>query len=185
MPEITQADIAAVQRLKEHQGKCPDEATVTTMLQVAFAQHRTAAAEAARGESTRAERERIVEMCNKSSAKIHNEIDSERCTIAYEELLQERLVGICLIRDAIELGSPLPPPTPLTADAVKRIEISGIMLRRSGDHVILEAEIEGRWVELIDELHDSNFSHIVEAAGMRLAFAKLIEALGVTAEVGK
>jgi hypothetical protein len=67
MPEITQADIAAVQRLKEHQGKCPDEATVTTMLQVAFAAHRTAAAEAAKDEATRAEREKWMAACSRVS----------------------------------------------------------------------------------------------------------------------
>jgi hypothetical protein len=49
------------------------------------------------------------------------------------------------------------------------VQISGLMLRRSGDHAIVEIEIEGRWVEVIREFIDAPFSHIVEPGGMRAA----------------
>ena len=67
----------------------------------------------------------------------------------------------------------------LRKDDERTIAISGIMLRRSGDRVIVEAEIDGRWVEVIDEFHDSNFSHIVEPAGMKAKLAALIAAFGI------
>lgn len=47
------------------------------------------------------------------------------------------------------------------------IAVSGIHLYRLGKHVIVNAEIEGKWVEVIRELHDGQFSHIVEPGGMR------------------
>lgn len=88
MPDITQADIAAVQRLKEHQGKCPDEATLTTVLQVAFAAHRTAAAEAAKAEATRAERERIIRRL-RDKAAIKRVVAKHEGEIAGAELSDE------------------------------------------------------------------------------------------------
>ena len=48
----------------------------------------------------------------------------------------------------------------------KTIEVSGIMLRRSGDYAIVEAEIDGKWREVIREFIDAPFSHIVEHAGI-------------------
>lgn len=48
----------------------------------------------------------------------------------------------------------------------KTIEVSGIMLRRSGDHAIVEAEVDGKWKEVIREYIDAPFSHIVEPAGI-------------------
>lgn len=53
------------------------------------------------------------------------------------------------------------------------IEITGIMLRRSGAesdplaHAVVEVEINGKWVEVMRELIGSNFSHIVNPAGIR------------------
>lgn len=47
------------------------------------------------------------------------------------------------------------------------ISITGLMLRRQGDHAIVEVEVEGVWVEIIKEHLDGNFSHIVEPAGIR------------------
>lgn len=44
------------------------------------------------------------------------------------------------------------------------IAISGVMLRRSGDHAIVEVEIAGEWFEVIREHLESNFSHIAEPA---------------------
>lgn len=54
------------------------------------------------------------------------------------------------------------------------VEVSGIFLRRLGDYVIVEAEVEGRWVEVIREHHDGAFSHIVEPSGIR---ARLLQSL--------
>lgn len=71
----------------------------------------------------------------------------------------------------------------LRKDDERTIAVSGIMLRRSGDRVIVEAEIDGRWVEVIDELHDSSFSHIVEPAGMKAKLAALVAAFGIDAGV--
>lgn len=48
-----------------------------------------------------------------------------------------------------------------------RISVSGVMLRRVGDHAVVEVEIDGRWVEVIREALDGNFSHIVEPRGIR------------------
>lgn len=48
------------------------------------------------------------------------------------------------------------------------ITITGIMLRRSGNKVIVETEFDGHWHPVITEYIYSNFSHIVEPSGMRL-----------------
>lgn len=47
------------------------------------------------------------------------------------------------------------------------VPISGIHLVRLGDYVVVKAEIDGKWVEIIREHHDGSFSHIVEPLGMR------------------
>lgn len=52
------------------------------------------------------------------------------------------------------------------------IAITGIHLFRLQDHVIVNAEIDGKWVTVIEEYIDSPFSHIVEPAGMRRCAAK-------------
>lgn len=52
------------------------------------------------------------------------------------------------------------------------IVITGIMLRRSGSKVMVEAEFEGKWHPVITEFIDSNFSHIIEPSGMRLRVAE-------------
>lgn len=51
--------------------------------------------------------------------------------------------------------------------AQQPVPISGIHLARIGDYVIVKAEIDGEWVEVIRERHDGWFSHIVEPLGMR------------------
>lgn len=47
------------------------------------------------------------------------------------------------------------------------IAVNGIHLVRHGDYVIVKAEIDGRWVEVIREHYDGSFSHIIEPLGMR------------------
>lgn len=49
----------------------------------------------------------------------------------------------------------------------KAIPITGIHLVRLGGYVVVKAEIDGQWVEVIREWHDGSFSHIVEPLGMR------------------
>ena len=47
-----------------------------------------------------------------------------------------------------------------------------IRLRREGDWAIVEVEYEKKWIEVIRELYDSNFSHIVEPLGIEEAMLK-------------
>ena len=50
------------------------------------------------------------------------------------------------------------------------IEITGLMLRNEGQHVIVEVEIDGKWYPVIKEYSgfvESAFSHIIEPAGIR------------------
>lgn len=47
--------------------------------------------------------------------------------------------------------------------------VSGIHLFRTGEHVVVSVEIDGRWVEVIRERNDGSFSHIVEPNGVRKA----------------
>jgi hypothetical protein len=49
------------------------------------------------------------------------------------------------------------------------VSVQGVMLRRSGSDAIVEVEIEGKWVEVIREQADANYSHIVEPHGIRNA----------------
>lgn len=48
----------------------------------------------------------------------------------------------------------------------KTIPVGGIWLRRIGDRVIVAAEINGRWIDVISEHAEGSFSHIVEPSGM-------------------
>lgn len=47
------------------------------------------------------------------------------------------------------------------------VPVTGIHLVRIGDYVIVRAEMDGKWVDVIKEHHDGSFSHIVEPLGMR------------------
>lgn len=55
--------------------------------------------------------------------------------------------------------------------------ISGLMLRRTGGEnnpsakVVVELEIDGVWQEVAEELLESNFSTIIEPAGIRRIIA--------------
>ena len=65
----------------------------------------------------------------------------------------------------------------------KGIKVTGIMLRGDGRDVVVEAEIGGKWVEIIRELVTCDgavhtVSHIVEPAGMRRAARRLTEGGG-------
>ena len=48
-----------------------------------------------------------------------------------------------------------------------------IRLHREGDHAIVSVEARpGKWVEVIRELADGNFSHIVEPIGIEEVFKR-------------
>jgi hypothetical protein len=53
----------------------------------------------------------------------------------------------------------------------KPIEVTGIMLRGDGKDIVVEAEINGAWREVIREFagDTDTISHIVEPSGMRNA----------------
>lgn len=46
------------------------------------------------------------------------------------------------------------------------VPVMGIRLRKDGKHTVVDAEIGGAWIEVIRELSDNEFCHIVEPAGM-------------------
>lgn len=50
--------------------------------------------------------------------------------------------------------------------------ISGLWLRREGDHVVVLVEQSGAWVEVIREHFAGPFSHIIEPSGIRAVLAK-------------
>jgi hypothetical protein len=52
------------------------------------------------------------------------------------------------------------------------IAVTGIHLLRIGDNIIVNAEIDGKWVTVIEEYAEAPFSHIVEPAGMRARAAR-------------
>jgi hypothetical protein len=58
-------------------------------------------------------------------------------------------------------------------EIMKDTVITGIKLVRKhhngNEHAVVEIEVHGTWVELIREPISSNFSHIVEPAGIRQA----------------
>lgn len=51
------------------------------------------------------------------------------------------------------------------------VAVTGIMLRGDGKDIVVEAEVEGRWVEVIREFaaNPDTISHIVEPSGIRNA----------------
>jgi hypothetical protein len=49
---------------------------------------------------------------------------------------------------------------------------NALHLRAEGDNVILEIEVNGKWVLLIKERMDSPFSHIIEPLGIQRQIEK-------------
>jgi hypothetical protein len=48
--------------------------------------------------------------------------------------------------------------------------VMGIRLRKEGKHTVVDAEIGGAWIEVIRELSDNEFCHIVEPSGIMSAY---------------
>lgn len=51
--------------------------------------------------------------------------------------------------------------------AASAVPVSGIWLRREGDLAVVAAEVDGRWLDVMAEHVDCNFSHIAEPGGIR------------------
>jgi hypothetical protein len=47
------------------------------------------------------------------------------------------------------------------------VAVTGVHLKRVGDRAVVAVEIDGRWVDIIEECYDGNFSHICEPSGIR------------------
>lgn len=56
----------------------------------------------------------------------------------------------------------------------KPVAITAVYLKTIGDRAIVEVEIDGAWVEVINNHYDGDniISHIVEANGIRRALAE-------------
>lgn len=51
------------------------------------------------------------------------------------------------------------------------VPVTAVHLVRIGDHVIVNVEVGGQWVEIIREHHEGSFSHICEAGGIQARIA--------------
>jgi hypothetical protein len=51
------------------------------------------------------------------------------------------------------------------------VPVQGIRLRKDGEYTVVDAEMDGEFVEVIREHSDGPFSHIVEPTGMLVAAA--------------
>lgn len=51
------------------------------------------------------------------------------------------------------------------------VQVSGVHLKRIGDKAIVAVEVDGRWVDIIEEYYDGSFSHICEPGGIRARVA--------------
>lgn len=49
----------------------------------------------------------------------------------------------------------------------KGITLTGIRLHRDMNDAVVSVEINGKWIEVIREGCDSNFSHIIEPLGIK------------------
>jgi len=58
---------------------------------------------------------------------------------------------------------------------------TGVRLATLGDRILVEVEISGVWVEVINEYYDGNLSisHIVEPLGMTKAFKSQTENISI------
>lgn len=62
-------------------------------------------------------------------------------------------VAISFARDEVKMKNTVP--------------ISGVHLVKIGEYVIVNVEIDGKWIEVIKEHESGSFSHICEPAGIR------------------
>lgn len=50
------------------------------------------------------------------------------------------------------------------------VPVESIRLRKDGKHTVVDAEIGGVWIEVIRELSDGEFCHVIEPPGMFKAY---------------
>ena len=98
-------------------------------------------------------------MLNESEPpKIHINPDGSLTTIeALNTTVGELLDAIEASDEAAHLGY---------YDIRTHVAVSAIWLRREGNHVLVEVEHKGKFVEVIREVLDSHFSDIIEPAGI-------------------
>lgn len=49
------------------------------------------------------------------------------------------------------------------------IAITAVHLKRIGNKAIVAIEVDGRWVDVIEERADDSYSHIIELTGLQTA----------------
>lgn len=60
-------------------------------------------------------------------------------------------------------------------EIVTQMNLGAIMLVKEGDYTIVKMEIrKGKWIELIKELSDRAFSHIIETNGINTKIEKTL-----------
>jgi hypothetical protein len=47
------------------------------------------------------------------------------------------------------------------------VAVTGVHLKRIGDHAVVSVEIDGKWVDIIKEHVNGPFSHFCEPSGIR------------------
>lgn len=50
------------------------------------------------------------------------------------------------------------------------VSVEGIRLRKEGKYTIVDAEVGGAWIEVIRELSDGSFDHIVNPSGISACY---------------
>jgi len=159
MPEITQADREAAKELMYRKWYGLSDAAYEEMFCQAFAAHRTAAAEAAKAGVVEHLRS-LAEVVQKTWGVA----EANGFQMAIEEI--ERM------------GAVESTPTPLTADAVKRMQL---LLHWFVGHANTSLMMDHHRRD--ESWHIDMAAKVAEADAL-LKSAKLIESLGVTAEVG-
>jgi hypothetical protein len=53
------------------------------------------------------------------------------------------------------------------SDPNEAVPVTGVHLKRVGNRAVVAVEIDGKWVDIIEEHYEGNFSHICEPSGMR------------------
>src|SRR5690606_17473032 len=76
-------------------------------------------------------------------------------------------IGKVGMRRGIQYALDTPP-----AKDKEPVGVTAIWLKNIGEHVIVEAEIGGKWVEIIRERADGAYSHIVESGGIMSSYLK-------------
>jgi hypothetical protein len=55
------------------------------------------------------------------------------------------------------------------------VPVMGIRLRKDGKRTVVDVEIGGAWIEVVRELSDNNFCHIVEPSGIVSCYRQTVK----------